>query len=257
MGKTRDSANLVSDNNIFVDIANDRVGIGITIPGYDLDVSGSINLSGNLYQNGSEFIASYATSAGIATVADYATTAGISTYSTSAGIATVADYATTAGISTYSTSAGIATVAEGLTGTPDITVNNVTASQITGIGTISSIGTGYNDAVKFINSSGTENGQLCKAWVNFNGTGTVAIRSSFNVSSITDNGTGNYTVNFANSFPDSNYAYSHAYSNEVSVQHTIGFLNGYDNSTLNVEHFNARDSSNKADKAHVLIAVFR
>ena len=236
MGKTRDSANLVSDNNIFVDIANDRVGIGITIPGYDLDVSGSINLSGNLYQNGSEFIASYATSAGIATVADYATTAGIST---------------------YSTSAGIATVAEGLTGTPDITVNNVTASQITGIGTISSIGTGYNDAVKFINSSGTENGQLCKAWVNFNGTGTVAIRSSFNVSSITDNGTGNYTVNFANSFPDSNYAYSHAYSNEVSVQHTIGFLNGYDNSTLNVEHFNARDSSNKADKAHVLIAVFR
>jgi len=55
MGKTRDSANLVSDNNIFVDIANDRVGIGTTIPGYDLDVSGSINLSGNLYQNGSLF----------------------------------------------------------------------------------------------------------------------------------------------------------------------------------------------------------
>lgn len=45
-----------------------------------------------------------------------------------------------------------------------------------------------------------------KAWVNFNGTGTVAIRSSFNVSSITDNGTGNYTVNFINALADTNYA---------------------------------------------------
>lgn len=45
-----------------------------------------------------------------------------------------------------------------------------------------------------------------KAWVNFNGTGTVAIRASFNVSSITDNGTGQYTVNFATSLSDTNYA---------------------------------------------------
>jgi hypothetical protein len=45
-----------------------------------------------------------------------------------------------------------------------------------------------------------------KAWVNFNGTGTVAIRASFNVSSITDNGTGDYTVNFTTAMPDANYA---------------------------------------------------
>jgi hypothetical protein len=44
------------------------------------------------------------------------------------------------------------------------------------------------------------------AWVNFNGTGTVAIRSSYNVSSITDNGTGDYTVNFATALADANYA---------------------------------------------------
>ena len=44
-----------------------------------------------------------------------------------------------------------------------------------------------------------------KAWVNFNGTGTVAIRASYNVSSITDNGTGDYTVNFTNAFADANY----------------------------------------------------
>ena len=45
-----------------------------------------------------------------------------------------------------------------------------------------------------------------KAWVNFNGTGTVAIRASYNVSSITDNGVGAYTVNFTTAMPDANYA---------------------------------------------------
>jgi hypothetical protein len=44
-----------------------------------------------------------------------------------------------------------------------------------------------------------------KAWVNFNGTGTVAIRASYNVSSITDNGTGDYTVNFTTAMADANY----------------------------------------------------
>lgn len=46
----------------------------------------------------------------------------------------------------------------------------------------------------------------CKAWVNFNGTGTVAIRASGNVSSITDNGVGDYTVNFSSAMTDLNYA---------------------------------------------------
>jgi hypothetical protein len=46
----------------------------------------------------------------------------------------------------------------------------------------------------------------CRAWVNFNGTGTVAIRASGNVTSITDNNTGDYTVNFTNAMPDANYA---------------------------------------------------
>lgn len=47
---------------------------------------------------------------------------------------------------------------------------------------------------------------LCKAWVNFNGTGTVSIRAAFNVSSIQDNGTGDYTVNFTQAMPDANYS---------------------------------------------------
>ena len=44
-----------------------------------------------------------------------------------------------------------------------------------------------------------------KAWVNFNGSGTVAIRASHNVTSITDNGTGDYTVNFESAMEDANY----------------------------------------------------
>ena len=55
-----------------------------------------------------------------------------------------------------------------------------------------------------------------KVWVNFNGTGTVAIRASFNVSSITDNGTGDYTVNFTNAMTDANYAVSFSNSDIIS-----------------------------------------
>jgi hypothetical protein len=59
---------------------------------------------------------------------------------------------------------------------------------------------------------GTQNGSApiygARAWVNFNGTGTVAIRASGNVSSITDNGIGDYTVNFSTAMADANYSAS-------------------------------------------------
>ena len=45
-----------------------------------------------------------------------------------------------------------------------------------------------------------------RAWVNFNGTGTVAIRVSGNVSSVTDNGVGRYTINFTTALPSANFA---------------------------------------------------
>jgi hypothetical protein len=53
----------------------------------------------------------------------------------------------------------------------------------------------------------------CVAWVNFNGTGTPAIRASYNVSSITDNGTGDYTINFTNALADANYSFAASSSN--------------------------------------------
>lgn len=55
-----------------------------------------------------------------------------------------------------------------------------------------------------------------KAWVNFNGTGTVAIRSDYNVSSITDHGTGQYTINFSTAFANTNYAECLAMSGDIN-----------------------------------------
>ena len=59
---------------------------------------------------------------------------------------------------------------------------------------------------QFNDGSGAQIGTLCRAWVNFNGVTTATIRASFNVSSITRNGTGNYTINFTNALPDANYS---------------------------------------------------
>ena len=67
-------------------------------------------------------------------------------------------------------------------------------------------GSTANTPPVFKDGNGTAIGTLCRAWVNFNGTGTVAIRASFNVSSITDNATGDYTINFTNAMPDANFS---------------------------------------------------
>jgi hypothetical protein len=56
------------------------------------------------------------------------------------------------------------------------------------------------------NATGSAPVYACRAWVNFNGTGTVAIRESGNVSSVTRNGTGDYTINFTTAMPDANYS---------------------------------------------------
>jgi len=57
-----------------------------------------------------------------------------------------------------------------------------------------------------LNATGSAPIYACRAWVNFNSTGTVAIRAAGNVSSITDNGVGDFTVNFTTAMPDVNYS---------------------------------------------------
>ena len=76
------------------------------------------------------------------------------------------------------------------TGTLATTTDSITQAQLT----------------TTLNVTGSAPIYACRAWVNFNGTGTVAIRGSGNVSSITDNGTGDYTVNFTTAMPDANFA---------------------------------------------------
>ena len=85
----------------------------------------------------------------------------------------------------------------------------------------------------------------CRAWVNFNGTGTVAIRASGNVSSITDNGTGNYTVNFTTAMSDSNYTVSGLMLPSVSNAGSDTFAVSFNTTSVSLNHYEAgtlRDS---------------
>ena len=94
----------------------------------------------------------------------------------------------------------------------------------------------------------------CRAWVNFNGTGTVAIRASGNVTSITDNGVGNYTVNFTNAMPDANYSVGSVNAiNAGSVQ--LNYVTSYSASNYTVEVRNG--FSGNFDCTTVFLQAFR
>lgn len=77
-----------------------------------------------------------------------------------------------------------------------------------------------------LNASGAAPIYVCRAWVNFNGTGTVAIRASGNVSSITDNGVGDYTVNFTTALPDTNYCWTSGVCGEAAPSTAVNALQG-------------------------------
>ena len=98
----------------------------------------------------------------------------------------------------------------------------------------------------------------CRAWCNFNGTGTVAIRASGNVSSITDNGTGVYTVNFTNSLSDANYSavanFSVSGTATMSGTSTI-MLYSYSTGSVIARTYNYVEAMQ--DPAFVSIAIFR
>ena len=108
------------------------------------------------------------------------------------------------------------------------------------------------------NASGDAPVYACRAWVNFNGTGTVAIRASGNVSSITDNGTGDYTVNFTTAMPDANYCI--ATSGPPTTGEVLSFGLDYTTPTkttsavrLNVKSPNIA----KTDSSECNVAIFR
>jgi hypothetical protein len=95
-----------------------------------------------------------------------------------------------------------------------------------------------------------------KAWVNFNGTGTVAIRASFNVTSITDNGAGNYTANFTTAFSDTNYAVIGSSRNNSGDGWNFTMPTSGTKTTSAVQ-INSGNATGDNDSAEVNVAVFR
>lgn len=119
-----------------------------------------------------------------------------------------------------------------------------------------------DSAAKFTTAVGSAPSYACRAWVNFNGTGTVAIRASGNVSSITDNRTGDYTVNFTTAMPDANYGVnglSSADSVEYGDGGTIMFRikQSVVPTVSAVRVVNAGGSNSILDCMHGHIAIFR
>lgn len=107
--------------------------------------------------------------------------------------------------------------------------------------------------------TGSAPSYLCRAWVNFNGQGTVAIRASGNVSSITDAGTGNYRVNFTTAMPDGNYSAVGTVNNNQGTNYAgeITFADG-DVSASQVRIFTSISSGNALfDPAIVCVSIFR
>jgi len=128
---------------------------------------------------------------------------------TASGAATLSNTLAVTGVATFSTgTAALPSITT--TGDPDTGIYFPSANTI-------GFTRGGIEVGKFDSNSANANFQFnsgygsvataygCRAWVNFNGSGTVAIRASGNVQSITDNGTGDYTVTFTTAMPDVNY----------------------------------------------------
>ena len=97
----------------------------------------------------------------------------------------------------------------------------------------------------------------CRAWVNFNGQGTVAIRASGNVSSITDNGTGRFQVNFETAMPDTNYSAAGSDDHTPAVSYGLVTLRSGTILTTSVELNTFNQATAIYDPAVVNVAIFR
>jgi len=118
----------------------------------------------------------------------------------------------------------------------------------------------------FQNSSGVEKGQLAKAWVNFDGGGTLTfadpsgIRDSFNVTAVVDNGTGRYTVHIANDMSNINYVVVVSIENSTDNDNTSEGATLFARSTKTVGSFKIRtgntESNQNKDYGGVSAVVF-
>jgi len=104
------------------------------------------------------------------------------------------------------------------------------------------------------NATGSAPVYACRAWVNFDGTGTVSISASGNVSSITDNGTGNYTVNFTTAMVDANFATGFSVNLGASFNDVSTRLQNRTTSSVDILH---NEATNPTDTNDLCVSVFR
>jgi hypothetical protein len=219
----------------------------------------------------SDYLSKAGNLAGLANTSTARTNLGLGTMAT----ATAADYSTTTAAnalyyplsgnpSGFLTSAPVTSVA-GRTGAITLAVADVSGAAplaspaLTGTPTAPTATGGTNTTqiatTAFVTAAIPTNS--VKAWVNFNGTGTVAIRASANVSSITDNGVGIYTLNFTNALADTNYSVI-SMSNLVAGASTfVGMSESGTRTTSSVQITNNYGAANaRFDVTFINVAVF-
>jgi hypothetical protein len=165
------------------------------------------------------------------------------------------------------------TVAQGGTGAATLTANAVLigngTSAVTAVApstngnVLTSNGTAWTSAAAtapaaLSTASGSAPSYSARAWVNFNGTGTVAIRASGNVSSITDNGTGDYTMNFTTAMSDANYAVCLGGTHLSAVAAKVNLRNmSVSPTTSAIRFLTCQLGSTQADMDYVDVSIFR
>ena len=121
-------------------------------------------------------------------------------------------------------------------------------------------GTMYIGIRNQLNASGIAPMYACRAWVNFDGTGAPTIRASGNVSSITDNGVGDYTINFTTAMPDANYSFS-GFCNFTASAAPAGILSFGNNFSMSAGSLRVKAANTTTggtqDAQYITVSVFR
>ena len=161
------------------------------------------------------------------------------------------------------TSGEITISAPSVAGTHTLTLPSLTANILTDGAALPAIDgsalTSLPAPAALSTASGSAPSYSARAWVNFNGTGAVAIRESGNVSSITDNGTGDYTINFTTAMPDADYSSVFSGSENLTNPANRGVSSNWTSApSSSAVRIRCVNSTNTAtDMLYVHAAIFR